>query len=230
MTCEYRTIPAETHSQALKREYSEVKGKQDQYEHIFQLLREKPEKDNGELWKLIRSGEAIDTIMRIIESGDLLLQFRMIPETKLRYTFPYLPRIPTFLEHESNPYYGTLSLLCSAPSQYILSTNHDDTAAIEVDKPSSIPYHAVELVDPRFSSIKASNWTTVTNDNAIIVKLLQSYFLFEHPFFSILHKDYFLEDMAANRNRFCSPLLVNVVLAAGCVGRDPEQLQPLRIG
>ena len=182
--------------------------------------------DNVELWKLIRGGAAIDTIMRIVESGDLLLQLRMIPETQLRYTFPYLPKVPTFLEHASNPYYNTLSVLCSAPT----ATNRVEIAASGAEKPSSIPYHAVELVDPRFSSIKASNWTTVTNDNAIIVKLLQSYFLFEHPFFSILHKDYFLEDMAANRNRFCSPLLVNVVIAAGCVGRNPEQLQPLWIG
>ncbi|KAF2257950.1 hypothetical protein CC78DRAFT_480502, partial [Lojkania enalia] len=30
------------------------------------------------------------------------------------------------------------------------------------------------------------------------------------------HNDCFLEDIAAGRNRFCSPLLVNSVFAVGC--------------
>lgn len=75
------------------------------------------------------------------------------------------------------------------------------------------PYHAVELVDPQIRSVKASRWTSVTADDALVQKLLQCYFTFEFPSNTLLYKDHFLSNMAAGHDRYCSSLLANALLA-----------------
>ena len=45
-------------------------------------------------------------------------------------------------------------------------------------------------------------------------ELLNSYFLHHYTIYMGFHKDYFLEDLANGRTQFCSPLLVNTLLAA----------------
>jgi hypothetical protein len=47
--------------------------------------------------------------------------------------------------------------------------------------------------------------------------LLNVFFRCEYLFASVFQKDYFLEDMAAQRQDFCSSLLVNITLAYSCV-------------
>lgn len=42
-------------------------------------------------------------------------------------------------------------------------------------------------------------------------------FMFEYPFHPFFQKDLFIDDMLNGRRRFCSPLLVNAVLAAAWV-------------
>jgi len=59
-------------------------------------------------------------------------------------------------------------------------------------------------------------WTTVTNDGAFVEHLMALYFCWEYPTFASLNKEHFLEDMRAGNPRYCSPLLVNALLAVGC--------------
>lgn len=69
----------------------------------------------------------------------------------------------------------------------------------------------VQLADNR--------WTTVTDDSELIAHLLSLYFVWEHPIFTLIDRDLFLEDLVAERRRstFCSDLLVNAILALACV-------------
>lgn len=84
------------------------------------------------------------------------------------------------------------------------------------------PYHGAVLIEPRLEAVKPSEWTTVCKDDALLRKLLAAFFTHEYHLCPAFHKDYFLEDMAAepgNRAKMlcCSPLLVNAVLAYACV-------------
>ncbi|KAF2475141.1 uncharacterized protein BDR25DRAFT_381964 [Lindgomyces ingoldianus] len=74
-------------------------------------------------------------------------------------------------------------------------------------------FFAAELVDPLLSSANVSQWTPVTSDNDLLRKLIHAYFMYDHPFLTVVHKDYFLRDLASGRHRFCSDLLVNALLA-----------------
>lgn len=59
-------------------------------------------------------------------------------------------------------------------------------------------------------------WTTVTSDMGLVNHLLSLYFCWEHPIFAPFSKEHFLADLWAFRLRYCSPILVNAILAMGC--------------
>lgn len=62
----------------------------------------------------------------------------------------------------------------------------------------------------------AEVWTRVTRDTAFVEHLMSLYFCWAHPTHSWLSKELFLDDMANGRNKYCSPLLVNAILALAC--------------
>jgi hypothetical protein len=59
-------------------------------------------------------------------------------------------------------------------------------------------------------------WTNITDDINLILHLLALYFCWEHPIFAPFSKKHFLQDFREGRHRYCSPLLVNALLALGC--------------
>lgn len=59
-------------------------------------------------------------------------------------------------------------------------------------------------------------WTNVTTDNNLVHHLLALYFCWEYPTFASLSKEHFLRDFQIGRDRFCSPILVNALLALEC--------------
>lgn len=61
-----------------------------------------------------------------------------------------------------------------------------------------------------------NSWTNVTGDGALVEHLMALYFCWEYPTFASLSKEHFLEDYRSGRLRYCSPLLVNAILAVGC--------------
>ena len=63
-------------------------------------------------------------------------------------------------------------------------------------------------------------WTTVTQDVSLVQHLLGLYFSWVHPFYSLFPKELFWDDMANNRTKYCSSILVNAVLSVGCSYSD----------
>ncbi|KAK3383676.1 hypothetical protein B0T24DRAFT_58979 [Lasiosphaeria ovina] len=78
------------------------------------------------------------------------------------------------------------------------------------------PYQSATIVSPWLDVVKPSKWTSVSSDDNLMRKLLHDYLLYDHDWFTFFQKDYFLEDMAHGRPRFCSKVLVNTVLCVGC--------------
>ncbi len=65
-------------------------------------------------------------------------------------------------------------------------------------------------------STPSGTWTSTTNDINLVHHLLALYFCWEYPTFASLSKEHFLRDFQDGRQRFCSPILVNALLALGC--------------
>jgi hypothetical protein len=76
--------------------------------------------------------------------------------------------------------------------------------------------HVPFTLDQREWEHHPSAWTTVTNDINLILHFLALYFCWEYPIFAPLSKKHFLQDFRDGRHRYCSPLLVNALLALGC--------------
>ncbi|CAL3970830.1 unnamed protein product [Diplocarpon coronariae] len=66
-------------------------------------------------------------------------------------------------------------------------------------------------------------WTSVTNDGAFVEHLMSLYFCWEYPTLASLNKEHFLKDMKAGNPRYCSPLVVNALLAVGCRFSDQPE-------
>lgn len=66
------------------------------------------------------------------------------------------------------------------------------------------------------SNVPPSTWTSITSDSALVQHLLALYFCWEYPTFASLSKEHFMKDYQHGRPRYCSPILVNALLALGC--------------
>ena len=69
--------------------------------------------------------------------------------------------------------------------------------------------------------VPAKPWTRITQDDDFVSHLISLYFSWDHVVLGWIDRSLFLRDMSSGRqeSRFCSPLLVNAILAVACVSR-----------
>ncbi|EWY81238.1 hypothetical protein FOYG_15513 [Fusarium oxysporum NRRL 32931] len=226
LACNYVTRPGETRSQALNRcSHEACEGSSQRssvYEELIGLLKNLPDQDAQAILQRLRSGTDVASVLTQARAGDVLLQMAVVPETRLRYEFPYRSEMPKEFEL-NNPYLN--SMLYETASLY---SQHQTTetnvpghlASLGSEEQRSLylkPFHAAQVFDPLLSDVKVSVWTSVCDDDKLMRDLLSVLFRCEYHFTTAFHKDLFLEDMAARRKDFCSSLLVNVTLAYACV-------------
>ncbi|KAI0975912.1 fungal-specific transcription factor domain-containing protein [Xylaria arbuscula] len=70
--------------------------------------------------------------------------------------------------------------------------------------------------EPPETMVPASTWTSITDDSTFVQHLLALYFCWEYPTFASLSKEHFMRDFVHGRHRYCSPILINALLALGC--------------
>ena len=181
-------------------------------------------------------------IARHIKFGDLLVQIALEPETRYRYEFPLAQDMPAHLLGSWNPYLDSLvyewASTAPPPESNASAASTQAAAAalspttVETYAPYMTPYHATEVTHHQLDSAEPSRWTSVCSDNTLMRELLAAYFRQEHDWYTCIQKDYFLEDMAGMKLDFCSPLLVNTLLAIACVrvSRPPPDLGRVSLG
>ncbi|KAH7237916.1 hypothetical protein B0J15DRAFT_516500 [Fusarium solani] len=91
----------------------------------------------------------------------------------------------------------------------------DDMRNLEWADIGRLPTCLVALGEPEIGSVYGT-WTSVTSDINLVHHLLALYFCWEYPTFAPLSKEHFLRDFREGRHRYCSPMLVNALLALGC--------------
>ena len=74
--------------------------------------------------------------------------------------------------------------------------------------------------DRALFQVPAYPWTTVTSDDAFVSHLISLWFTWSHPFLNWVDRDLFIQSMQSQdkESQFCSPCLVNTILADACVG------------
>lgn len=210
--------------QALKRKHDESQHENLIYRELYRLLVTVSEAEALDILQRLRAGTDVETTVRRVQEGDLLLQLALRPESRFRYQFPYLPFMPAALQTSDNPYLESLLYEGAAqgfgqpPSnQQQPSSSAEAALAANHSHVYMKPYHAAELMDGRLASAKASDWTSVTTDDNLFRRLLRAYLIHEYCVAPAFQKDYFLYDLARGKGHLCSSLLVNSVLAIGSV-------------
>ncbi|EQB58862.1 hypothetical protein CGLO_00836 [Colletotrichum gloeosporioides Cg-14] len=218
-SCEYTTRPGESRQQANSRKHNEVQGRATIHEQVLALLKNLPEEAAQDVFQRIRSGADATTIVNHVEAGDLLLQMAVTPETRLRYDFPYRSEMPE-IYIQNNPYLN--SFIYEAASLYSAHgqgrpSHATASGSQELQSVYTRPFHAAQVVEPRLSDAKVSWWTNVCDDDSLMQDLLRALFRCEYQFSAAFQKDLFLEDLVAQKQDFCSSLLINITLAYACV-------------
>ncbi|KAM0451834.1 hypothetical protein ACHAO4_005791 [Trichoderma viride] len=222
--CVYDADPAETRGQALRRRFDAQEEKRSVHEEFHQLLRLRPEAEVLEMVHRIRAGVTVEDIVRHVHSGDVLLQLSVSPERRYHYSLGRVLNIPDFLRAASSQYTTSLVYRKSFdPKWHWSSPPQLPPSVADYRALYDAPFHVAEMVDADIDAAKPSRWTSVSSDDELLRALLKSYFTHEYLFFPFFHKDSFLQDMVSGRRRFCSPLLVNAVLASSCHGYSKLQ-------
>lgn len=73
------------------------------------------------------------------------------------------------------------------------------------------------LRDGRLSKVKASRWTSIIDSDIIVANLLSLYLSWEHATVRIFDENYFVEQLIAGKEDYCSSLLVNAILLVATV-------------
>jgi hypothetical protein len=226
LACQYDTDEeGETAAQATKRRFTDVSHRMGAHESVYSALQLREEKDVTAILKRIRQGDDVETVARHLSYGDVLLQVALVPETRYRYVFPLMTEMPAALNTPGNPYLRSLlyewtmsdedeSGNFAAPA-ITAGPTHDDE--LPGNDPYLKPWHAADIVDIHLSVASPSKWTNACSDDDLMRRLIGRYLLLEYSAHAYFQKEYFLEDMLKMRDRLCSPLLVNTVLAVACV-------------
>ncbi|KAI3055902.1 transcriptional regulator family: Fungal Specific TF [Aspergillus niger] len=83
-------------------------------------------------------------------------------------------------------------------------------------------FNTKRLADQPIFRVPAIPWTRVTDDDEFVSHLITLYLTWRHPCFPCLDQDLFLRDMKSAKlsSQFCSPFLVNAILADACAYSD----------
>ena len=131
------------------------------------------------------------------------------------------PLEPTF-ESQLSGKIGELRLEAGS-TRYIGGTSHlllfSRDNEEEAESPEPYPEDLYQQVEDPVCS-----WTTVTTDPELVQHLLSMYFCWHYSFFTTLSRNLFLQEFAlgkpppgsGRRMHYCTPLLVNAMLALGC--------------
>ena len=191
--CSYDVDSDHRRKAALKRDIETLKGRNDALGVIVASIRSSTDAEVSEIVQQIRSDEDLDALAESLKRNVTL------PERSNAKTAE-----------------GELSNLIGRPSLdaagVVKHYGHTSSLSLVSDSAQS----AVHL-------LTSEPWTKVTSNSAFIDHITTLYFTWSHPFYSLFSKELFLNDMTEGRDKYCSPLLVNALLAVGCAYSDrPE--------
>ncbi|KAL4948540.1 hypothetical protein BDW69DRAFT_91175 [Aspergillus filifer] len=78
------------------------------------------------------------------------------------------------------------------------------------------------LADTPLYRVPAKPWTTVTDDDDLVSHIISLYFTWSSPFLAWVDRDVFIREMQRGdtKSQYCTPFLVNALLAESCYHSD----------
>ncbi|KAI9798141.1 MAG: hypothetical protein M1825_005645 [Sarcosagium campestre] len=204
-----------------KKDIDNLKTRNSTLQTLIEAILNFPEDEVAELVRQIRNCDSLDDVAESITAKESGAGTKEDFEETLRDVSS--DRQHTF-EAEISGKMGELRIedgsvryIGGTSNMIFLEGNREDS---EPDRASSAPEFAGRLMQ---QDEAIASWTTVTSDVTLIVHLVKLYFTWHYTYFTTLSKhlffrDFLLGDRHGDRKRtcYCSPMLVNAILALGC--------------
>lgn len=208
--CEYAPHTDHRRKGVYKKDVDSSKAKNSTLQILIQAILNAEEDDVMDLVGQIRTCDSLEELAASIEAQDKGL-VEDAPDSPIYGDETGVPQFEAELSGKmgdlmldgSVKFIGGTSNLIWLPQDY----EHKPSSSLAV-----VPG---VVVRPREEAILS--WTTVTQDKELILHFMNMYFCWHYAFFTTLAKELFYRDfLTGTTSQYCSPLLVNVMLALGC--------------
>ena len=207
--CEYAPHTDHRRKGVYKKDVDATKTKNSTLQILIQAILNAEEDDVMDVVRQIRSCDSLEELAITLEAQEKGLAEEL--DESPNFNEPDVPKFEAELSGRmgdlmldgSVKFIGGTSNLIWMPEDYDHRGSH-----------SSMTHQPV-VVRPREEAILS--WTTVTQDKEVILHFMNMYFCWHYAFFTTLAKELFYRDfLTGTSSQYCSPLLVNVMLALGC--------------
>ncbi|KAK0254365.1 hypothetical protein LTS16_014100 [Friedmanniomyces endolithicus] len=217
---------------------------------LFELLRDRPEREATNILRRIRSGESVDHLLTSYKNGDRPRSL-ISPESRgaIKTLLTNLLRSGASLEQIASAVVYEVVTLKAQPSDndgrrpkiphsvfdgsglvggrqspsipLQIGSNAARKRAATVQLSNQAPYGDDKLDVPPFI-LPAKPWTDITDNSIFVSCLVRDFLNYHNPYWRFLEADLFLQGMRTGKvgSDFCSPLLVNAVCALACLHVD----------
>ena len=204
-----------------KKDIDNLKTRNSTLQTLIQGILNYSEDEVLELVKQIRSCESLDDVAEAI-----LAREKAQTENTIELNSPgtengKLQEVPRF-ESELSGHMGELKLE-DGSVKFIGGTSNLLFVGSDLDKHDRGP-PSVGLDRYQEQAAPITSWTEVTSDLDLVAHLMTMYFTWHYTYFTTLSKSLFYRDFLLGKpqpgtkrpNEYCTPLLVNAMLALGC--------------
>ncbi|KAF2009922.1 hypothetical protein BU24DRAFT_436817 [Aaosphaeria arxii CBS 175.79] len=206
-----------------KKDIDNLKTRNSTLQTLIQAILNYPEEDVAALVQQIRTCESLDAVAEGIiarENGEEEEE----EEQVVPYTVPAPASAgaPLTFESQLSGKMGELRLE-DGSTRYIGGTSH--LIYLGAGTEDTDQSNALSNSDQyQQQENPLTSWTTVTSDPELVLHLINMYFCWHYTFFTTLSKNLFYRDFllgkpppgSRRKMEYCTPLLVNAMLALGC--------------
>ncbi|KAF2459190.1 fungal-specific transcription factor domain-containing protein, partial [Lineolata rhizophorae] len=205
-----------------KKDIDSEQTKNSTLQTLIEAILNYPEDDVATLVRDIRTCESLDDVAESIMQKEKETE-EAEEEELAAFNAAASSSTPTF-ETQLSGRMGELQLT-EGSTRYIGGTSH--LIHLNVEGEQEDPYDMVSSAGASegFASPShedpVTSWTRVTKDPELIMHLLNMYFTWHYTYFvtlskALFYRDFFQGKPPSGRRPYCSPLLVNAMLALGC--------------
>ncbi|KAI0390706.1 hypothetical protein F5Y17DRAFT_471455 [Xylariaceae sp. FL0594] len=206
LPCEYKDSLDATTRADLQRRYAELERRYQELLELYGMLRSRPEPEAHVILQRLRRSTDIHSTIAFIKEGDLLINRRIPASSSSTGETSAYPASAAARD-------DTSELGLRRRTVVELNPDENDTAMAEQIRHVKCLGLSHPVCDDRILRVKASRWTTVTANDNVLANLISLYLSWDHATMRLFDEDYFLDQIAAGQTEYCSPLLVNSLLA-----------------
>ncbi|KAF4456745.1 hypothetical protein F53441_1181 [Fusarium austroafricanum] len=226
--CHYASNPFEAEAAAMKRKHDELKERMVDHESLYSSLKSGKPHETDEILRRIRAGKDVKAVTEDIEGGNLSTLQQRHP--LLRKDSANTSNSPTTSGSANSPTFSTARMSFSQTQQQT-QTRAGLTASGHPGQSFEEPWRDAQSEGSPFADISGytlplSRWTNVMQDDKFLSHLFLLFWTWDTACNRIIDRTILEEDLkyrdpttlgSPSELRFCSPFLVNALLAVSCL-------------